>query len=238
MGEWESLEPVSGDRVACVPTGSARSDLAIRPGAGERRAKLRRSRRIAERGPQVAGSVRRVKRASALALLVASLALVAAGCGGDDEASADPTAAWAEGFCSAITTWTDSITDATDELRSLSSLDRDSFEQAAEDIRSATSDFGDDLRSLGSPETESGDEAKQAIDDFATTLDEDSADIEASIQDVSGITDLPGAVQDITTSLSSMNAAFSTMLKAIRTGDAQDELQTAFENADACDDVG
>jgi hypothetical protein len=179
-----------------------------------------------------------VKLAAALALLVASLALVAAGCGGDDEASADPTAEWAEGFCTAITTWTDSITEATDELRSLSSLNRDSFEQAGEDIRTATQAFGDDLRALGSPETESGDEAKQAIDDFATTLDEDSADIETAIQDVSGITDIPGAVQDITASLSSMNAAFSTMLKAIRTGDAQDELQTAFENADACDDIG
>jgi hypothetical protein len=179
-----------------------------------------------------------VRAASAFALLVASLALVAAGCGGDDEASADPTAAWAEGFCTAITTWTDSITEATDELRSLSSLNRESFEQAAEDIRTATTDFGDDLRALGSPETESGEEAKQAIDDFATTLDDDSADIETAIQDVSGITDIPGAVQDITTSLSSMNAAFSTMLSAIRTDDAQDELQTAFENADACDEIG
>lgn len=179
-----------------------------------------------------------MKVAPTLALLVASLALVATGCGGDDEASADPTAEWAQGFCTAITTWTDSITGATDELRSLSSLNRDSFEQASEDIRAATSDFGDDLRALGSPETESGEEAKQAIDDFATTLDEDSADIEAAVQDVSGITGIPGAVQDITASLSSMNAAFSTMLSAIRTGDAQDELQTAFENADACDDIG
>lgn len=174
-----------------------------------------------------------------LALLVVSLALVAAGCGGgDDEASANPTAAWAEGFCSAITTWTGSITDATDELRSLSSLSRESFEQAGEDIRTATNQFGDDLRALGAPETDSGEEAQQAVDDFATTIDEDSADIESTIQDVSGITDIPKAVQDITASLSSMQAAFSAMLKAIRTDDAKNELDTAFENADACDDIG
>jgi methyl-accepting chemotaxis protein len=179
-----------------------------------------------------------VKVASVLALLVASLALVATGCGGDDEAAADPTAEWAEGFCAAITTWTDDITEATDELRSLSSLSRDSFEQAANDIRTATSEFGDELRALGSPETESGEEARQAIDDFATTLDEDSADIESAIQEASGITDIPGAVQDITASLSSMNAAFSEMLSTIRTDDAQNELETAFEEADACDDIG
>jgi hypothetical protein len=179
-----------------------------------------------------------VRVASALALLVVSLALVAAGCGGDDEASADPTAEWAEGFCTAITTWTDSITEATDELRSLSSLSRDSFEQAGEDIRTATTQFGDDLRALGSPETDSSEEAQQAVDDFATAIDEDSADIESAIQDVSGITDIPKAVQDITASLSSMQAAFSAMLKTIRTDDARNELETAFENADSCDDIG
>jgi hypothetical protein len=178
-----------------------------------------------------------VRAASALAVLVASLALVAAGCGGGDEEES-ATDQWAEGFCTSITTWTDSIKEATDELRSLSSLSSDSFEQAAEDIRTATTQFGDDLRALGAPETESGQDAKQAIDDFATTLDEDSADIETSIKDVSGITDIPGAVQDITASLSSMNEAFSTMLSAIRTDDAQDELQSAFENAEACDDLG
>jgi hypothetical protein len=186
-----------------------------------------------------------VKVAAALALLVASLALVAAGCGGEDEASADPTAEWAEGFCTAITTWTDAITEATDELRSLSSLNRDSFEQAGEDIRTATQAFGDDLRALGSPETESGEEAQQAIDDFATTLDEDSADIEAAIENISEAKDVPEfvklapkAVQDITASLSSMNAAFSTMLSTIRKEDPRHELQKAFEDAEACGDIG
>jgi hypothetical protein len=175
---------------------------------------------------------------SALALLgvVCSLALVAASCGGDDSASA--TDEWASGFCTAITDWTSAITDSTDELRSLSSLSQENFEDAATDIRTATSDFGDDLRALGAPETESGDEAQQAIEEFATAIEDDSAEIQTTIQDVSGIGDIPDAVQEITAALSSMNEAFQSMMKTIREGDAADELETAFEDADACDEIG
>jgi methyl-accepting chemotaxis protein len=170
--------------------------------------------------------------------VVASLALVGAGCGDDDEPAASATDEWAEGFCGAITTWAESLEQATDELRALSSLSRDGFEQAAEDIRTATGDFADDLQALGTPETESGEEARQAVDDFATTLDEDSADIETAVEGVSGITEIPAAVTDITAALSSMNAAFSSMLKTIREGDAAGELETAFEDADSCVDLG
>lgn len=174
-----------------------------------------------------------------LAIIAAALALVATGCGGgDDEPEASATDEWAEGFCGAITTWAESLEQATDELRSFNSLSRDAFEQAAEDIRTATGDFADDLQALGTPDTESGEEAKQAVDDFATTLEEDSADIETAVEGVSGVTSIPAAVTDITAALSSMNAAFSSMLRTIRKGDAAGELKTAFEDADACVDLG
>ena len=178
-----------------------------------------------------------MRAASTLALLVSALALVAAGCGGGDDEEASSTDQWAEDFCGAITTWHAALTDATDELRGLS-ISRDSLEQAADDMRSATTDFVDDLQALGAPETTSGEEAKQAIDDFETSLEEGRADIEAAVDDVSGITGVPKAIQDITAALSSIDAARSKMLAAIRTEDAQDELQSAFENADACDDLG
>ena len=82
-----------------------------------------------------------MKFGSALAAVVASLALVAAGCGGDDSSEASATDQWAEDFCAAITTWTNSLRESTDDLRSLSSLSSDDFEQAGEDIRTATETF-------------------------------------------------------------------------------------------------
>jgi hypothetical protein len=111
----------------------------------------------------------------------------------------------------------------TDGLDDLSSLSQERFEQARDDIEGATETFRDDLSSLGTPETESGEEARQAVDDFSSTLESESADIEETIDGISGIADLPVVAQDIAASLSSVYSAL-TMLASIRTGDAQDEL--------------
>ena len=56
----------------------------------------------------------------ALALVVAAFALVAAGCGDDDEETSS-TAAWAEDFCAKVTEWQDEIEQIGDDLLSLQS---------------------------------------------------------------------------------------------------------------------
>jgi gas vesicle protein len=179
-----------------------------------------------------------VRRARILLVaLVSLLALGAAGCGGDDEPATSATDEWADGLCTAITTWRDSLQETADGLQSLSSLSRDSLDQAAEDARAATDTLVDDVRALGAPDTESGEEAKRAVDAFSSTVESERADIEDTINGISGIADLPAAVQDISASLSSMYAAESTMLASIRTGDTQDELESAFESSAACDEV-
>ena len=173
-----------------------------------------------------------------LVALVSVLALPAAGCGGgDDEPTTTATDEWADELCTAITTWRDSLQQTGEGLQSLSSLSRDSLDEAADDVRAATDTLGDEVRALGAPDTESGDEAKQAVEDFSSTVDSESADIEETIDGVSGITDVPAAAQDVSASLSSMYAALSTMLASIRTGDAQDELESAFESSAACDEI-
>lgn len=168
---------------------------------------------------------------------VSLIALVSSGCGGDDEPATSATDEWAAGLCTAITTWKDSLQETADDLQSLSSFSRDSLDQAADDVREATDTFGDDVRALGTPETESGEEAKQAVDDFSETVDTESAEVEDTIKGISGITGLPSAAQDVSASLSAMYAALSDMLASIRTADAQNELQAAFDSSDACDGV-
>ena len=59
----------------------------------------------------------------AVLVLLASLALVAAGCGGDDEPTAAPVDEWADGFCTAISTWTDELEQIRDRFDDLSWLD-------------------------------------------------------------------------------------------------------------------
>ncbi len=173
-----------------------------------------------------------------LATAVVALALVAAGCGGSDESpSASPTDEWADGFCTAITTWTDSLKSVTEQFASPSSLTQDGLTDAANDVKSSTDTLVDDLRGLGAPDTESGQAVKSSIDELSTTLESEVAKIESAVDGASGLTELPSAISSITTSLSAMGSAFASTLQAIESADVKRELQTALEDSPACADI-
>ena len=167
---------------------------------------------------------------------VTALALVVAGCGGSSEesSSASPTDEWANGFCTAITSWTDSIQSIADQITDPSSLSEDGLQSAADDAKSATEEFVDDVKGLGAPDTESGQEIKSSIDSLSTTLESEVTQIEDAAQGVSGLTSLPGAITSITTSLSAMGTAFSSTLDTIDSADAKGELQQALEDSPDC----
>ena len=67
----------------------------------------------------------------ALAVATAALALVAAGCGGDDEESASSADAWAEEFCGTVQSWVDELELITEDLGDVSSLSSDTRRRLA-----------------------------------------------------------------------------------------------------------
>ena len=166
---------------------------------------------------------------------VIALAGVAAGCGGSDsEAETDPTAAWASGFCTAVT-------DASDELQSIvsqfsdpSNLTQDALASAAEDAKSVTQGFVDEVKSLGTPDTSSGEAVKSSVDDLTTTIETQTQDIEETVDGISGITDLPNAITSISSSLTALNTALSGTIQTIENADAGDELKQAFNDSPEC----
>ena len=171
------------------------------------------------------------------AILVLSLAGVTAGCGGDDETESDPTAAWADGFCSAVTDWTDELRTITSQFSDTSNLSEDGLQAAATDVQSATQTLVDELRDLGAPETDSGEEVKNALDTLSTTLEDESAAIEDTANGVSSITQLPSAITKISSSLSALGTAFSQTLQTIESADASGELRSALEDSPECADI-
>ena len=174
----------------------------------------------------------------ALVFLVFALVVaVAAGCGGDDEADADPTAAWASGFCTAITSWTDELESITSEFSDTSNLSEEGLRSAADDAKSATDQLVDDLRGLGSPETESSQEVETAVDGLSSTLEDEVAKIEEAADGVSGLTELPSAISAITTSLSAMSTAFADTLTTIQDADVQGELESALDDSPDCAEI-
>ncbi len=177
-------------------------------------------------------------RKTLVAAAVAALALSAAGCGGDESPTASATDEWAEGFCTAITTWTDSLGNVRDGFTSgASSLSQDGLEDAANDVQSSTETLVDDLRGLGRPETESGEAVESSVDELSTTLESEVANIESTAQGASGLSEIPSAITSITASLSAMSTAFSSTLQSIESADADDELRTALEDSPACADI-
>jgi methyl-accepting chemotaxis protein len=172
---------------------------------------------------------------AALVMVIAALALVAAGCGSDDEESTSSTAAWAEDFCTSVTQWQDEIEQIGDDLRESPSTD--ALQDAADEASDATDAFIEEVRGLGGPETESGQEVEDSVDQLADVVDEEKAKIEEAVDDAEGVTGAFGAASEIAASISTMATALQTTIQTIEDGDASGELETALEETPACDEL-
>ena len=82
----------------------------------------------------------------------------------------DADGEWADGLCSAITTWTSSITSIVNTLKG-GNLSQDSLTSAVDDAKSATDTFTSDLEDLGKPDTDAGQQAKDSVDQLSTEID-------------------------------------------------------------------
>ncbi|HEU4973246.1 MAG TPA: hypothetical protein VFT35_15110 [Gaiellaceae bacterium] len=178
-----------------------------------------------------------MRRSWIVAIVVLAMAGIAAGCGGDDESDADPTAAWASGFCSAVTDWTNELQTITSQFSDTSNLSQDGLESAAGDLRDATDTLVSDIEDLGAPDTDSGEEVKSSLDTLSTTLQDETSEIEDTAQGVSSVADLPSAISTISASLASLGNAFSQTLQTIDDADVDGELRTALEDSPECADI-
>ena len=169
-------------------------------------------------------------------VVVALLAVfLASGCGGDGGGESSATE-WADDVCSAITTWKDSVTSTADSLRG-GNLSEDAVKGAVDDLKSATSDFVDDVRGLGKPDTEAGEQAKESLDQLADDADENLSTIESAVDDASGVSGLVQAVTAIGTALSTMGTQISSTFSELEQLDAGGELESAFKEADSCQEL-
>ena len=172
----------------------------------------------------------------AVLLCVGLLAVVAAGCGGDDEAGSDSTAAWADGFCTSVKSWTDELERIAEELGDVGSLSADSIREAADDADAATDDFVQEIRDLGAPDTESGDTIEQEIEELADAVESEREKLREAAEDAeSGLTETAAAIATLGSAITVLGTALQETLQAIEDADASGELETALEESEACD---
>jgi hypothetical protein len=185
------------------------------------------------RGRTEAERVMRMKLA--LAPLALAVVLVA-GCGGGGSSSSSPsTKDWADGLCSAITTWSNSVKSAGESLKS-GNLSEGDLKQSTTEIKSATNAFADDLKALGKPNTDAGQQAKDAIDQLATQVKKDVDTLGKAVDDASGqgAKGAVSAASSIATSLSTMSTQIASAASTLQQADAKGELTQGFRDAPAC----
>jgi hypothetical protein len=173
----------------------------------------------------------------ALALVLVALALVATSCAGDDESDTAATTEWASDFCTATLTWSDELERIADDLSDLTSLSSDAIVSAGEEARTATDAYVDELRGLGGPDTDSGQAVEDSIETLASEVEEEMAEIEDAIEDISGITGITTAAREVRASAAAMFGAFEEAFRAIGDADESGEIATAFDEAESCSEI-
>ena len=165
----------------------------------------------------------------------AVLAVLAAGCGGYGGGSSDTESAqdWADGLCSAINTWTDSLRSASQSVTG-GNLSQNSLEQAATDLKDSTAQLKDDLEDLGKPDLDSGDKAEESVDQLSSNLSDDVDKISGAIDDAKNGGSIANALSTVTSTISSMGTHVQTAFSDLEQLDPQGELESAFKNASSC----
>ena len=167
---------------------------------------------------------------------LAVLAVLAAGCGGGGGGSSSDTKSaqdWADGVCSAINTWTDSVKSASQSVTG-GNLSENSLKQAASDLKDSTAQLKDDLNGLGKPDVSSGDKAKESVDQLSSNISDDVDKINSAIKDVQNGGGVVNAVTTVTSTISTMGTQVQTTFSDLKALDPKGELESAFNNASSC----
>ena len=175
---------------------------------------------------------------SACLVAVVALATLAAGCGGKSSSSQSTSAAstsaadWANGLCSAVSTWSTSVQTTTTSLKG--NVTEDSLKSASADATKATDEFVNDLKGLGTPDTESGKKAKETLDTLAGQLKTNVQTIDKAVNEASGTSGALKAVSTVSSTLVTVGDQVTTAFTSIQQLDTKGELDKAFRNSEEC----
>ena len=175
---------------------------------------------------------------SACVVAVVALATLAAGCGGKSSSSQSTSAAstsaadWANGLCSAVSTWSTSVQTTTTSLKG--NVTEDSLKSASADVTKATDQFVNDLKGLGTPDTESGKKAKETLNTLAGQLTTNVQTIDKAVNEASGTSGALKAVSTVSSTLVTVGDQVTTAFTSIQQLDTKGELDKAFRNSEEC----
>jgi uncharacterized phage infection (PIP) family protein YhgE len=163
--------------------------------------------------------------------LVAALSVAAAGCGGDDQSSAEQ---WADSVCTDLNTWADSITTTITGVMSQGlGVTRSDLRAAANQAQSATTRLVDDLRGIGPPDTDSGEQAQQELQQLGDSIEQHANKTRDLVEGASGSG--AGLVATARSVLGEIGAAADQMKSALTSlQQAGDDIRDGIQSSDSC----
>ena len=167
------------------------------------------------------------------AVLIAAfcLAVLAAGCGGD-ESSAE---AWADDFCTAVEDWRERVQEAAAELAEPATLSEEQLDESIREAVAASDDLLADLGELGLPDLEARDEIEQELDHLEGVLRERAANARAGIDQPAGsVSEALARLAALSRELAAAAATIELTIEKLRALDPAGELKQALESSDAC----
>jgi len=169
--------------------------------------------------------------------LLVILALTSA-CSSDGTTKASKTETWAGQVCSTASTWLSAVTDAQATLTDTSNFNADALRGAFDDIASATETLVTNLGKLGAPDTKAGDQAQAQLSSLSEQLQQQQGVIsDATGQSAGSVQGLLSQVSTVTAAVATMLTDIGTTVDNIRQLQGADELQKAFQDASACQEL-
>jgi hypothetical protein len=167
-------------------------------------------------------------RLLALSICVVAVAIVLAGCGGEDE---PPAQAWADDVCTRIDAWGQELRD----IAAGGSVAE--IQQALDQAVTATGDLVAELREIGPPETESGAEAKAEVDTLAESTQERVERVRTEAEDAEGSSDLLQLAANVATELDAAQQEARATFDRVSELDPSGELREGIDSSEACDEL-
>lgn len=168
-----------------------------------------------------------------VAVLVAALSLVAAGCGGGSDTSSSEQ--WADSVCTDLNTWADSITTTITGVMSKGlGVTKSDLSAAANQASSATSRLVDDLKAIGPPDTESGQQAQQEVQQLGDSIEQHANKARDLVDGASG-SGAAGIVSTARSLLVEIGAAADQLKSALTSLEqAGQDIKDGIQSSDSC----
>jgi hypothetical protein len=177
---------------------------------------------------------RRFAGTSAALLVTALLAAVVAGCGSDEKSA---TEKWADGLCSSLVRWRDSLKSASDKVTG-GNISLSNIQSAASEASAANAKLQDDLGALGKPPSNGSKEAKATASQLADDLRNSVGQIKDTVAGVSSTQEALSAASVVTATVATMKEDVSSAVDRLRTlGGEGDSWKDAFAGSKACQDL-